>query len=49
MGRKRLEKPKKRVQISIDKDVHDSLKKVGVNVSRLFEISGKLYLRKLKK
>lgn len=49
MGRKRLEKPKKRIQISIDRDVHESLQKAGVNVSRLFEISGKLYLRKLKK
>lgn len=46
MGRKRLSKVKVRLNLSIDQDLLDELEKDGVNKSRLFSISAKVYLKK---
>lgn len=45
VGRKRLEKPKKKLMLSIDPDILEELEKDGVNKSRLFSIFAKKYLR----
>lgn len=49
MGRKRKENVKKTYGISVDPELWEELKKDGVNRSRLFSVSAKLYLRKKKK
>lgn len=49
LGRKRLEKPKKKLMLSIDPDILQELEKDGVNKSRLFSIIAKKYLRKKRK
>lgn len=49
MGRKRLEKPKKRIQLSVDPDLLQQLKDDGVNQSRLFSLAAKKYLRRKQK
>ena len=49
VGRKRLEKPKKKLMLSIDPDILEELEKDGVNKSRLFSIIAKKYLRKKRK
>lgn len=46
LGRKRLEKTKKTIGLSVDADLVEELKKDGVNMSRLFSILAKKYLRK---
>lgn len=45
MGRKRLNKPKKRVKLSIDEDLLRELEEVGVNKSQLFSIAIRKYLQ----
>lgn len=49
MGRKRLEKPKARLKLSVDADLLEQLEKDGVNKSRLFSIAAKKYLRRKQK
>lgn len=49
MGRKRLEKPKSRVKLSVDPDLLEALREQGVNQSRLFSIAAKKYLRAKRK
>lgn len=49
LGRKRLEKTKKTIGLSVDADLVEELKKDGVNMSRLFSIIAKRYLRKKRK
>lgn len=49
MGRKRLPEVKTRLNLSIDQDLLDKLEKDGVNKSRLFSISSKIYLKKKSK
>lgn len=49
LGRKRLEKTKKTLGLSVDADLIEELKNDGVNISRLFSIIAKRYLRKKKK
>lgn len=46
LGRKRLEKTKKTIGLSVDVDLLEQLEKAGVNKSRLFSIIAKKYLRK---
>ncbi len=46
MGRKRLLNKKKTVGLSIDPQLLEELKKDGVNMSRLFSIIARKYLRK---
>lgn len=46
MGRKRKDKVKERLTLSVDADLLKKLEEDGVNKSRLFSISSKLYLRK---
>lgn len=48
MGRKRG-KPKVRVNLSIDEKLLEELENVGVNKSKLFSLSAKMYLRKISK
>lgn len=45
LGRKRLEKPKKKLMLSVDPDLLKELEKDGVNKSRLFSIIARKYLR----
>lgn len=49
MGRKRKAVVKKTYGISVDPDLWEALEKDGVNKSRLFSISAKLYLRRKKR
>lgn len=49
LGRKRKEKTKKTIGLSVDADLIDELRKDGVNASRLFSIIAKRYLRKKRK
>lgn len=49
LGRKRLEKTKQTIGLSIDADLLEQLNKSGVNKSRLFSIFAKKYLRKKSK
>lgn len=49
MGRKRLEKTKKTIGLSVDADLLKKLEDDGVNKSRLFSIFAKKYLRKKSK
>lgn len=46
MGRKRKDKVKERVNLSVDADLLRKLEEDGVNKSRLFSISSRIYLRK---
>lgn len=46
MGRKRLEKTKSTLKLSIDSDLILALNETGVNKSRLFSIAAKIYLKK---
>ena len=46
MGRKRKEQLKKRMTLTIDADLLSKLEDDGVNKSRLFSISARIYLRK---
>lgn len=46
MGRKRLEFKKKTISVSIDERDLRKLEEVGINKSRLFQISVKKYLKK---
>lgn len=45
LGRKRLEKTKKTIGLSVDADLLAELEKEGVNKSRLFSIIARKYLR----
>lgn len=49
MGRKRLDKTKKRITLSVDADLLDELEKDGVNKSRLFSIVSRKYLKAKRK
>lgn len=49
MGRKRLENPMKSRTISVDQKLWDELQSDGVNISRLFRIIAKKYLRNKRK
>lgn len=49
VGRKRLEKTKKTIGLSVDADLLAELEKEGVNKSRLFSIIARKYLRKRRK
>lgn len=45
LGRKRLEKTKTRVKLSIDSDLLQRLKDENVNISQLLRIAAKKYFR----
>lgn len=49
MGRKRLDNPMKSRTISVDQKLWDDLQEDGVNISRLFRIIARKYLRKKRK
>lgn len=49
MGRKRLKTTKAAVKLSVDRKLLEELRKDGVNMSRLFSLSAKKYLRKKRK
>lgn len=46
MGRKRKDKLKKRITLSVDEDLWSELEKDGVNRSRLFSIAARIYLKR---
>jgi len=49
MGRKRKDKLKKRITLSVDEDLWSELEEDGVNRSRLFSIAARIYLKRKKR